>query len=114
MDGLQDLVKLEGRGVTQRTAQCGDRDKALRAQVSSAAAGGDTVEKACADYEAALAECYARIAQREGETAEDAEGSRAEIDELCQRGDEGRVGLASARWGEKRQGDPRASCRSRQ
>lgn len=69
MDGLQDLVKLEGRGVTQRTAQCGDRDKALRAQVSSAAAGGDTVEKAYADYEAALAECDARIAQREGETA---------------------------------------------
>lgn len=68
---------------------------------------GDVVAKARADYEAALKERDARIAELEGEiaeaakTAEGAEKLRAEMDELRRKGDEERVGfelqLAGAR-----------------
>lgn len=68
---------------------------------------GDSVAKAREDYEAALKERDARIAELEGEileaakTAEAAEALRAEMDELRRQGDEQRVGfelqLAGAR-----------------
>lgn len=68
---------------------------------------GDVVAKAREDYEAALKERDARIAELEGEiaeaakTAEGAEALRKEMDELRRRGDEERVGfelqLAGAR-----------------
>lgn len=68
---------------------------------------GDVVAKARANYEAALKERDARIAELEGEiaeaakTAEGAEKLRAEMDELRRKGDEERVGfelqLAGAR-----------------
>ena len=91
-------------------------DKAAQAAVtaglqgaSSAGAGdvGDAAGKARADYEAALKERDARIAELEGEiaeaakTAEGAEALRREMDELRRKGDEERVGfelqLAGAR-----------------
>lgn len=84
-------------------------DQAAQAQVTAAQAdqggtgaggeGGDALERARADYEAALAERDERIAALEGEiaeaarTAESAERLRAEMDELRRRGDEERVGF---------------------
>lgn len=75
--------------------------------MSAAAAGGDAAERARIDYETALKERDARIAELEGEiaeaakTAEGAEKLRAEMDELRRKGDEERVGfelqLAGAR-----------------
>ncbi|WP_428378385.1 hypothetical protein [Olsenella sp. Marseille-QA0557] len=69
--------------------------------------GGDVAERARADYEAALKERDALIAELEGEiaeaakTAEGAEKLRTEMDELRRKGDEERVGfelqLAGAR-----------------
>jgi len=59
----------------------------------------DGVSQARADYEAALAERDARIAELEGEIAEaariaeGAEAPRKEMDELRRRGDEERVGF---------------------
>lgn len=59
----------------------------------------DGVAKARADYEAALKERDARIAELEGEiaeaarTAEGAEALRKEMDELRRRGDEEHVGF---------------------
>lgn len=61
--------------------------------------GNDALERARADYEAALKERDERIAALEGEiaeaakTAEAAERLRAEMDELRRRGDEERVGF---------------------
>lgn len=60
----------------------------------------DGAAKARADYEAALAELEDEIAEA-AKTAEGAEKLRAEMDELCRRGNEERVGfelqLAGAR-----------------
>lgn len=92
----------------------GNDGKAAQAQGDEAAQAtataepqGDAAARARADYEAALAERDARIAELEGEiaeaarTAEGAEKLRAEMDELCRKGDEERVGfelqLAGAR-----------------
>lgn len=107
MDGLQDETKLEEQGAQHQAPQRDDQEEASQAQVSAAAAGGDTAAQARADYEAVLAERDARIAELEGEiaeaakTAEGAERLRAEMDELRRRGDEDRVGfelqLAGAR-----------------
>lgn len=78
-------------------------------QGAGAASGGDAgaVERAQKDYEAALRERDARIAELEGEiteaakTAEGVEALRKEMDELRRKGDEERVGfelqLAGAR-----------------
>lgn len=61
--------------------------------------GGDAVARAHKDYEEALAERDARIAELEGEiaeaakTAEGAEALRREMDELRRKGDEERVGF---------------------
>ena len=111
MDGLQDGTRLGEKGASQQPGtQCAD-DQAAQAQVAGGAAGGvpsgGSAAKACEDYEAALAERDARIAELEGEiaeaakTAEGAEALRAEMDELRRRGDEERVGfelqLAGAR-----------------
>ncbi|WP_273396578.1 hypothetical protein [Thermophilibacter mediterraneus] len=85
-----------------------------QAAQASAAAGlqgasgdGDAAARARVDYEAALKERDARIAELEGEiaeaakTAEGAEALRKEMDELRRKGDEERVGfelqLAGAR-----------------
>lgn len=106
MDGLQDETRLEEQGARQQAPQRDGQVEASQAQVS-AEATGDAAAQARADYEAALTERDARIAELEGEiaeaakTAEGAEALRAEMDELRRRGDEERVGfelqLAGAR-----------------
>ena len=106
MDGLQDEARLEEQGSEQEP-------QGAPAQVSgddgAAATPGadDGAAQARADYEAALKERDARIAELEGEiaeaakTAEGAEALRKEMDELRRKGDEERVGfelqLAGAR-----------------
>lgn len=106
MDGLQDEARLEEQGSEQEP-------QGAPAQVSgddgAAATPGadDGAAQARADYEAALKERDARIAELEGEiaeaakTAEGAEALRREMDELRRKGDEERVGfelqLAGAR-----------------
>ena len=106
MDGLQHEARQVGEGAAQEP-------QGAPAQVSGgdgAAASpkvDDGVSQAHADYEAALKERDARIAELEGEiaeaakTAEGAEALRKEMDELRRRGDEERVGfelqLAGAR-----------------
>ena len=110
MDGLQDEAKQVDEGAAQES-------QGASAQVSgsegAAADGGATpkvesgISQARADYETALKERDARIAELEGEiaeaakTAEGAEALRKEMDELRRRGDEERVGfelqLAGAR-----------------
>lgn len=96
MDGLQDEARQVGEGAAQEP-------QGAPAQVSGgdgAAASpkvDDGVSQAHADYEAALKERDARIAELEGEiaeaakTAEGAEALRKEMDELRRRGDEERV-----------------------
>ena len=106
MDGLQDETKQVDEGAAQGpqgapTQVSGDDGAAATPKVDDGAA------KAREDYEAALRERDARIAELEGEiaeaakTAEGAEKLRAEMDELRRRGDEERVGfelqLAGAR-----------------
>ena len=79
----------------------GDEATSQQVQVTGGAgdAGGDDAAKARADYEAALKERDARIAELEGEiaeaakTAEGAEALRREMDELRRKGDEERVGF---------------------
>ena len=86
---------------------------------SAAGDGGDAVAQAHKDYETALAERDARIAELEGEiavaakTAEGAEKLRAEMDELRRRGDEEHVGFEPQLAGAQREGRPRPSCRPR-
>ena len=90
MDGLQDEAKQIEQGEARQPKSQGDEGAA--AQVSEAD-GGDAAAKAQADYEAALAERDARIAELEGEiaeaakTAEGAEALRKEMDELRRKGD---------------------------
>lgn len=106
MDGLQDETKQVDEGAAQGpqgapTQVSGDDGAAATPKVDDGAA------KAREDYEAALKERDARIAELEGEiaeaakTAEGAEKLRAEMDELRRKGDEERVGfelqLAGAR-----------------
>lgn len=107
MDGLQDETKLEEQVAQQQAPQRDDQGEAAQAQLSTAASDGGAAGRARADYEAALKERDARIAELEGEiaevakTAEGAEALRKEMDELRRRGDEERVGfelqLAGAR-----------------
>ena len=91
MDGLQDETKQVDEVARQQAPQRDDQDEASQAQVSAAAAGGDAATQARADYEAALKERDARIAELEGEiaeaakTAEGAEALRKEMDELRRR-----------------------------
>ena len=106
MDGLQDKAQQVGEGAAQEPqgapAQVSDSEGAAASPVAD-----DGVAKAREDYEAALRERDARIAELEGEiaeaakTAEGAERLRAEMDELRRKGDEERVGfelqLAGAR-----------------
>lgn len=98
-------------GATAQAQVAGEQaatdDQAAQAQVTATQAdrggsggeGGDALERARADYEAALKERDERIAALEGEiaeaakTAESAEKLRAEMDELRRRGDEERVGF---------------------
>lgn len=106
MDGLQDETRLEEQGARQQAPQRDGQVEASQAQVSTEATG-DAAAQARADYETALKERDARIAELEDEiaeaakTAEGAEKLRAEMDELRRRGDEERVGfelqLAGAR-----------------
>lgn len=106
MDGLQDEARQVGEGAAQEpqgapAQMSGDDGAAASPKVD------DGVSQAHADYEAALKERDARIAELEGEiaeaakTAEGAEALRKEMDELRRRGDEERVGfelqLAGAR-----------------
>ena len=106
MDGLQDETKQVDEGSAQGpqgapTQVSGDDGAAATPGADDGAA------KAREDYEAALKERDARIAELEGEiaeaakTAEGAEKLRAEMDELRRKGDEERVGfelqLAGAR-----------------
>lgn len=99
MDGLQDETKQIDEDAQRQAPQRDDREQTSQAQVSATAAGGDAGAQARADYEAALKERDARIAELEGEiaeaakTAEGAEKLRAEMDELRRRGDEERVGF---------------------
>ena len=103
MDGLQDGTQQIGEGAAQRQPEPQDG----QAQQAEAQVEPDGAAKARADYEAALKERDARIAELEGEiaqaakTAESAEKLRAEMDELQRQGDEQRVGfelqLAGAR-----------------
>ena len=107
MDGLQDETKQVDEVAQRQASQRDDQGEAAQAQVIAAAAGGDAAERARIDYETALKERDARIAELEGEiaeaakTAEGAEKLRAEMDELRRKGDEERVGfelqLAGAR-----------------
>ena len=102
MDGLQDETKQVDEGTAQQTQ---DASAQVSGDAGAAADGG--IAQARADYEAALKERDARIAELEGEiaeaakTAEGAEALRKEMDELRRRGDEERVGfelqLAGAR-----------------
>ena len=103
MDGLQDgTQQVDEDAAQQQPKPQGDQAQQAPAQVEP----GDAA-RARADYEAALKERDARIAELEGEiaeaakTAEGAERLRAEMDELRRRGDEERVGfelqLAGAR-----------------
>lgn len=98
MDGLQDETKQVDEGAAQGpqgapTQVSGDDGAAATPKVDDGAA------KAREDYEAALKERDARIAELEGEiaeaakTAEGAEKLRAEMDELRRKGDEERVGF---------------------
>lgn len=106
MDGLQDGAKIDENATQQQGPQRSDGQTAQAQQVTDAE-GSNTADKARADYEAALRERDARIAELEGEiaeaakTAEGAEKLRAEMDELRRKGDEERVGfelqLAGAR-----------------
>ncbi len=86
MDGLQDETKQAGEGAP---TQVSDSEGAVASPVAD-----DGAAKARADYEAALKECDARIAELEGEiaeaakTAEGAEALRKEMDEPRRRADE--------------------------
>lgn len=106
MDGLQDEARQVGESATQEPqgapAQVsGDDGAAVTPRAD------DGAVQAREDYEAALRERDARIAELEGEiaeaakTAEGAEALRKEMDELRRRGDEERVSfelqLAGAR-----------------
>lgn len=106
MDGLQDETKQVDEGA-QRQAQGAPAQVSGDDGAAAPPVADDGVAKARADYEAALKERDARIAELEGEiaeaakTAEGAEKLRAEMDELRRKGDEERVGfelqLAGAR-----------------
>ena len=108
MGGEDDGKAAQAQVAGEPQAQ-GDEATSQQVQVTGGAgdAGGDDAAKARADYEAALKERDARIAELEGEiaeaakTAEGAERLRAEMDELRRQGEEQRVGfelqLAGAR-----------------
>ena len=93
-DGAAAQAQVEGQ-------QAGTGDQAAQAPSTTAQAGpgGDALERARADYEAALRERDEKIAALEGEiaeaakTAESAEKLRAEMDELRRKGDEERLGF---------------------
>lgn len=101
MDGLQDGAKIDENATQWQEPQESDGQTAQVQQVAGAE-GGNTAAKAREDYEAALKERDARIAELEGEiaeaakTAENAEKLRAEMDELRRRGDGERVGFELA------------------
>lgn len=104
MDGGNDGAAAQAQVAGQ---QASTGDQAVQAQVAATQAdrggsggeGGDALERARADYEAALRERDERIAALEGEiaeaarTAESAEALRKEMDELRRKGDEERVGF---------------------
>lgn len=98
MDGLQDETKQGDEAATQQPGAQGDgHGEAAQAQVGPA--GDDAAAQARSDYEAALKERDAKIAELEGEiaqaakTADAAEKLRAEMDELRRQGDEQRIGF---------------------
>ena len=107
MDGLQDEPKQVEQGAAKQPGALGVGEEAAGQKEVAAAAGGDATVKVQADYEAALRERDAKIAELEGEiaeaakTEEGAEALRKEMDELRRKGDEERVGfelqLAGAR-----------------
>ena len=106
MDGLQDKAQQVGEGAAQQ-AQGAPTQVSVDDGTAATPKVDDGAAKAREDYEAALKERDARIAELEGEiaeaakTAEGAERLRAEMDELRRKGDEERVGfelqLAGAR-----------------
>ncbi len=85
--------------VAGQQAEAGDQAAQAPSTTAQAGPGGDALERARSDYEAALRERDERIAALEGEiaeaakTAESAERLRAEMDELRRKGDEERVGF---------------------
>ena len=95
MDGLQDGTKVDEGAAQQQPKPQGEPAQQPEPQVEA----GDDAAKARADFEAALKERDARIAELEGEitqaakTAESAEALRKEMDELRRQGDEQRVGF---------------------
>lgn len=104
MDGGNDGAAAQAQ-VAGQQAEAGDQAAQVQAtaaradRVGSGGEGGDALERARADYEAALRERDERIAALEGEiaeaakTAESTEALRKEMDELRRRGDEERVGF---------------------
>ena len=108
MGGENDGAAAQAQVAGEQTASGNQAAQAaVTAGLQGASGDGDAAAQARADYEAALAERDARIADLEGEigeaakTAEGAEALRREMDELRRRGDEERVGfelqLAGAR-----------------
>lgn len=85
-------------------------DEASQAQVESV--GDDAATQARNDYESALKERDARIAELEGEIARAAKS--AEIGELRRKGDEQRVGFELKLAGAQREGGTGPACRPRQ
>ena len=104
MEGGNDGAAAQAQ-VAGQQAEAGDQAAQAQATVAradrggSGGEGGDALERARTDYEAALKERDERIAALEGEiteaakTAESAEALRKEMDELRRRGDEERVGF---------------------
>lgn len=100
MDGENDGANAQG--AAQAGAQ-GEDACAAQAQLTGDTEAVDDTNKACEEFEAALADRDARIAEIEGQiaeaakTAESAEKLRAEMDELRRQGDEQRFRRACVR-----------------
>ena len=98
MGGENDGAAAQAQVAGEQTAS-GNQAAQQQAAPVTAEPQGDAVAKAQSDYEVALAERDARIAELEGEiaeaakTAEGAEALRKEMDELRRKGDEERVGF---------------------
>ena len=121
MDGLQDEARLEEQGAAQGSqgtpAQVSGEDGAAESGGKTPKVDNDAVQ-ACKDYEAALKERDARIAELEGEIAgggEDRRGRGGAAQGDGRAVPEGRRGArrlrAPAREGAQRQGRPRPSRR---
>lgn len=111
MDSENDGAGVQAQGASQQAAQSDQTAQQQAAQrqavattgtddtTASGSEGNDALARARSDYETALKERDAKIAELEGEiaqaaqTAESAERLRAEMDELRRKGDEERIGF---------------------